>query len=61
MKILQIFVLAVVFLSALVLSHIEHHTKQQIEQKIAQNKIMYGATIRIKNLGSGHQYLFTLK
>ena len=48
-------ILLLTVLTILVSCHIEHHTKEQIQQKIGRTKIMYGATIRIKAVMFNYQ------
>lgn len=50
------FILAITILAVLASCHIEHHTKEQIQQKIGGTKIMYGATVRIKAVMFNYQY-----
>lgn len=55
MKSTLTFIITTIVLITKASSAIQHHTIQQISEKIAQTKMMYGATIRLKNLASGYQ------
>lgn len=52
---MKIIILVLTVFTILVSCHIEHHTKEQIQQKIGRTKIMYGATIRIKAVMFNYQ------
>lgn len=47
-------------LISLSFSHIHHHSKKQIDERIGKTKVMYGATIRIKAAMFNYQYIAIL-
>jgi hypothetical protein len=52
---LNLILIVVALLAIVSYCHIQHHTPQQIQEKIDKTKIMYGATIRIKAVMFSYQ------
>ena len=44
----------VVLVVAVAVGHVPHYNKEQIAKKLGETPVMYGSTVRVRGVGSGH-------